>query len=444
MALRLSRRGLLRKTKRSDRLRAGQEGTPALNGFRQRLQGKAIRLFGTMTLGLTLLLAGTPVGALESTGLELGVRDVFPVTRADIGFTDDPETLQLAQASNQADARKAWEAALPPTDQFDWVQMTSGEWLKGELKVMYSGVLEFDSDEFDLQSLDWDDVAQVLGNGTERLSIETPEGLETVVGKLTVTRDTVIVETEEGVLEFERSQLVAIAPGVATEWDNWSFKITFGLGFLEGNTQQTDFTAKANIKRQTPENRFVIDYLGNYSTVSDQETVNNHRLNTFFDVFASRKYFWRPIFAEYYRDPFQNLDYRTTLGVGAGYHIIDTSKTTWDVSGGPAIRWTRYKSVQPGDSDKVETPGLVVGTFYDTELTKTVDFIGRYNLTVVNEESGKYTHHAIATFEIEITDIFDFDVSFVWDRTESPQPRADGTVPKQDDFQLLLTFGVDI
>ena len=415
-----------------------------MNGFQEGLGGKAARLFGIMILGLTLLLGGTPAGALESTGLELGVSDVFPVTRADIGFTDDPEALKLAQASNQADTRKAWEAALPPTDQFDWVQMTSGEWLKGELKVMYSGVLEFDSDEFDLQSLDWDDVAQVLGNGTERISIDTPEGPVTIIGTLTVTKDKVIIDTEEGRREFERSLLISITPGAPTEWDNWSFKVTFGLGFLRGNTKQTDFTAKVNIKRRTPDNRFVIDYLGNFAETDETQTVNNHRVNTFFDLFASRKYFWRPVFAEYFRDPFQNLDYRATLGAGAGYHIIDTPKTTWDVSGGPAVRVTRYESVQPGDSQKVTTPGLVLGTFYDTALTKTVDFIGRYNLSIVNEESGTYTHHAIATFEIELTDILDFDISFVWDRTQDPQTRADGTVPKQDDFQLLLTFGVDI
>ena len=90
------------------------------------------------------------------------------------------------------------------------------------------------------------------------------------------------------------------------------------------------------------------------------------------------------------------------------------------------------------------TPALVLGTLYDTELTKTVDFDGRYNFTIVNEESGTYTHHAIATFEIELTDILDFDVSFVWDRIQNPQARADGSVPTQDDFQLLLTLGVDI
>jgi len=29
-------------------------------------------------------------------------------------------------------------------------------------------------------------------------------------------------------------------------------------------------------------------------------------------------------------------------------------------------------------------------------------------------------------------------VSFVWDRTESPPPDATGTIPKKDDFRLMV------
>jgi putative salt-induced outer membrane protein YdiY len=415
-----------------------------MNGSLQFAAEALARLLRAGAVGCCLLFGAGQVHAGEASGLNLAASDVFPVMRSDMGFTDDPDVVLLAQASTESETRKAWESALPPTDTFDWVQTTSGEWLKGELKVLYSGTLEFDSDEFDLQSLDWDDVAQLLGHGTKRLSIDTPEGPLTVFGIVTVTKDKVIVVTDEGTREFDRSKLISITPGATTEWDNWSAKISLGLNFTRGNSEQTDLTTKINIKRRTPENRYVFDYLGNFSESGDIQTVNNHRLSTFFDIFPAKAYFWRPVFFEYYRDPFQNIDYRTTIGVAAGYHIIDTPKTTWDVSGGPGYRATRYASVEPGDSQNVSTPVLVVATFYDTALTKTIDFNGRYNLGIVNKDSGTYTHHAIGTIEIELTDILDFDISLVWDRTKDPQVRADGTEPKQDDFQLMLTLGVDI
>ncbi len=415
-----------------------------MNGFMRPAAKALARSVRTRAVGCCLLLAGAQAIAAEATSLDLTVSDVFPVTRADLGFTDDPDILLLAQAATVAERKKAWESALPPTDEFDWVQTTSGEWLKGELKQLYSGSLEFDSDEFDLQTLDWDDVAQLRAHGQKRISIDAPEGPITIIGELVITRDKVIVDTIDGKKEFDRGQLISVTPGAASEWDNWSAKIDLGLNFARGNTDQTEYTMKFNVKRLTPDNRFVVDYLGNFTASNNIQTVNNHRLSTFFDIFAAKEYFWRPVLFEYFRDPFQNIDYRATIGAGGGYHIIDTPKTTWNVSGALGYRATRYVSVQPGDSQKVTTPALIGSTFYDTALTKTIDFNTRYNFSIVNEESGTYTHHAIATVEIELTSILDFDISFVWDRTQDPQTRADGTVPKQDDFQLLFTLGVDI
>jgi hypothetical protein len=301
-----------------------------MNGFVRPVAKVLARSFRASVVGYCLLFAGAQVIAAEASSLDLTVSDVFPVTRSDLGFTDDPDLLLLAQASTPSEARKAWESALPPTDKFDWIQTTSGEWLKGELKQLYSGSLEFDSDEFDLQTIDWDDVAQLRAHGAKRLSIDTPEGPITVIGDVVITRDKVIVDTADGRKEFDRSQLISVTPGAASEWDNWSAKIDLGLNFTRGNTDQTEFTMKLNVKRLTPENRFVVDYLGNFTTSNNLQTVNNHRLSMFFDIFAAKEYFWRPVLFEYFRDPFQNIDYRTTIGAGGGYHIIDTPKTTWE------------------------------------------------------------------------------------------------------------------
>ena len=56
---------------------------------------------------------------------------------------------------------RGWEPPPPPPDEFDWVQLTSGEWLKGEIVDLYRKELAFDSDELDLQVLDWEDVKEL-------------------------------------------------------------------------------------------------------------------------------------------------------------------------------------------------------------------------------------------------------------------------------------------
>jgi len=151
----------------------------------------------------------------------------------------------------------------------------------------------------------------------------------------------------------------------------------------------------------------------------------------------------RPVFAEYFRDPISNIQRRVTLGTGIGYHIIDTSKTKWDATAGPAYQNTVFISVEAGEEPNESTPAFVFATAFDTELTKRLDFIAKYNFQLVNQESGSYIHHFMTTLETELTKWLDFDISFVWDRTQDPTPRADGTIPEQNDFQLIFSLGVD-
>ena len=353
---------------------------------------------------------------------------------------NDPAVESETESKEETVQKKPWEPPPPPPDEFDWIQLKSGEWLKGELKVLYEKKLEFDSDELDLLEFDWEDVKQVRGARIFEVRLVGPI---TVRGLLQVTEDKVYVTVGEERREFERSQLVTIAPGAPREIDYWSAKVSLGLNVSRGNVEQTQYSAIANIKRRTAKTRFITDYLGNFTRTDDIETVNNHRVNTYFDIFKTRKYFFRPFFGEYFKDPFRNINSRVTLGAGMGYHIIDTSKTEWDVSGGPAYQTTRFESVEPPQSTSESTLAFVAGTYFERELTKTVDLNSRYEFQILNEESGTYTHHFVVALETELTSWLDFDVSFVWDRIKDPQPEADGTVPKSNDFYLILSLGID-
>ena len=65
-----------------------------------------------------------------------------------------------------------WQPAAPMPTSFDWIQMASLEWLKGELISMYDDSLEFDSDEFDMQTVDWGDVKEIRTKGTMQVAFE--------------------------------------------------------------------------------------------------------------------------------------------------------------------------------------------------------------------------------------------------------------------------------
>ena len=332
---------------------------------------------------------------------------------------------------------KPW---LPAAKDFDWVQLTSGEWLKGEIKSMYSESLEFDSDKLDLLSIDWDDVKYLKSYRPSSVNIEHSEP---VTGSLQISGDKVTITTGDEVREFDRIELISLTPAGDRELDLWAVKFTLGLNIKSGNTDQADYTSKFSAKRRTAKSRFLLDYIGNISKIRNEqgdltETVNNHRINAGLDVYATRYFFYQPVFGEYYRDPFQNIDQRITIGVGVGYTIIDSGKYEWDVNGGPAFLTTKYISVQPDQEKKVEASALVFGTHFDAEISDTLDFIFKYNIQASKGDAGGYTHHMITTFESELTGHLDFDLSFIWDRISQPREDDLGETPEKDDYRLSV------
>ena len=346
---------------------------------------------------------------------------------------------QTAAASSKS-APAGSEAWIPSAEKFDWIQLTSNEWLKGKINGMYKDSLEFDSDKLDLLEIDWEDV-KILRS--YRVSDVNLEGIGPTSGMLEVTDGKIRIANDYENKTYDRSSLISFAPSGKKELDLWSIKATLSLDVKKGNTDQLDYTAKVNMKRRSSRTRFLLDYIGNISKTNGGdgalvETINNHRMNAGFDYYKTRYFFYTPAYVEYYRDPFSNIDSKITLATGLGYTVIDDSVTELSLSGGPAFINTRFISVAAGESNEESSPGLWLRTNYDTELTKAIDFIAKYNIQYSNKETGGYTHHIILTLNSEITGSLDFDTSFIWDRTTHPTEAEDGTRPFPDDYRITL------
>ena len=335
----------------------------------------------------------------------------------------------------------AWSPPPPPADEFDWVQLTSDEWLKGEVISLYEDVLEFDSDNLGILKLDWEDVRQLFSSRPQNISLGN--GGE-VHGRVRVNGDELVVTTSEGDRTLERSAAVAIVPYSGDGKGLWKAKISLGINLRSGNNDQKDFNLQASIKRLNARNRLLIDYLGSLTRTDGVDTTNSHRLSGQYDIFSSNERFWRPFFGEYFRDPFQNVADRITVGAGVGYHMIDTSRTSWDLFAGPGYQYTRFDSVERGENADESSFALILSTDYETEVTGSVDFIAGYRIQLTNRDTGGYSHHAIATLETELTRNLDLDVSLIWDRIQYPTATADGVIPEQDDYKLIFGLGFDI
>lgn len=332
-----------------------------------------------------------------------------------------------------------WEPDPPMPDEWDWIQLNSKEWLKGEIIALYDDSVEIDSDELGILKIDFEDIKHIR---TAQIMQVRFLGGHYHKGKMLVDGDTVKILDGSGT-EFHRDQVLTVIAGEEKEINYWSFKATIGANFRAGNTDQIEYNGKVNIMRRTVDNRFIFDYIGNYLETDNVESTNNHRVTAGWDKFITDRFFVTVGFGEYWRDPFQNIEGRYTVGALAGYQFIDNSKTEWSVSAGPAFQRTYFVNVEEGKDNVESTPAGVVATHFSQELSDDIDYTLDYRMNWVNHAAGTYTHHLVTGVEIELTSILDFDVTLVWDRIQNPKADSDGLVPKRDDIRLMFGLGVD-
>jgi hypothetical protein len=328
---------------------------------------------------------------------------------------------------------------VPPVDDFDWIQLKSGEWLKGRVRALQKDSLDFASEELDDLTFDWKDIRQL--RSAHALDVLFVDG-ELRTGPVTITPDSVNVSGAQPRVE-PRGQLQSLARAGSKELDYWSGKASLGATMRSGNLDQFEYTAQLHLQRRTPATRLSLDYIGNISTIEGVENANNHRVNSEFDYWLSRRFYLILPFAEYYKDPFQNLRARLTGGVGVGYDLVDRPALGWNITAGPAYQQAWFESAQSGEPTEKGSGALAFGSRLDWDINRRVELILEYRGQYTSQQVGETTHHSVATLSLDLTKRFDLDVSFIWDRVSQPKTDANGVTPQPDDFRLVVGLGLD-
>lgn len=355
--------------------------------------------------------------------------------------------VSLTVLANNNEELAQWQAPTPVFKQdFDWLKLTSDEWLKGDIIAMYDEELEFDSDELGMQTIKLKDVAELRSKEIMSIRMEDgtiEEGFIVIKdGKLSLTHDN---QTKS----FKLTNLLSIASSESDEWQLWDGEVNLGANIRSGNTEQLDYTLSAEIQRRTSTSRFKSDFVANFSksenkeTGEERNTANNHRLTSYYDWFFSQKIFFRAADFEYYSDEFQNIDYRVTLGVALGYHFIDTSKTTLDFVAGPSYQYTAFRDVEIDSEDTEDSSVLMLGTIFEYEITKDIDFETNYQVQIVSDEAGAFIHHLETGIEIDLANDFELELTLYLDRTDKPKPNENGDIPEENDYRFVVSLGYE-
>lgn len=335
-----------------------------------------------------------------------------------------------------------WHPPEPSPTEKDWVQLKSGEWIRGSIDLFRDLKMEFDSDDLDDLVINWSDIV-AFRSPRVLTFVFTPERVVTGPSSM---RDKVIrITTETGIQEFSRSDLLTIIEGSPREINFWSAKASLGITARAGNTDQTDLNTILKIKREATRSRLNIGLQANYGEVSGNQTINNQAANIDFNIFMSRKIYITPASVEYYADKFQNIEHRLTVGAGGGYYLFRQGNIDWSLGIGGGYQMTRFISVQAGENLDEDTGTIIPATIFESDITKDVELDIKYSSNIGVPDPKTSTHHITALLTVDFfRDIFELSTSFTWDRVDNPKRREDGSIPENDDYRFAFGFAIDL
>jgi hypothetical protein len=367
-----------------------------------------------------------------------------PAEPTDADAAIDAVKASMARVEEQEAAGIGSSYVIDFGDTFDWVRMVSGEWLKGEMKRMRDDNLEFDSDKLDMQNIDFADVTHVH---SPVVNTYVFDDRISATGRAVVTPDKIIVETDEGTKTFPRSELESIVAGGEREKDWWSMKLRFGLTLNKGNTDQLTYDINFNTRREDDMTLLDLNYNSTFGRTEGVQNVNRHLGEFMFNVFLGSRWWVTPAFGQFFNDRFQNIKFRATPAAGAGVHMIDAPKVTWDFQTGIGYQFLNYKDVSgtPGVTNPQNDGFIPLYTYADFDITGDIDLTLSWLTNLVFTTIGNTNHTGRADLAIELTSVIDLDIAFLYLRTEDPPPPPDPLVDpaiKKNDYQLV--FGISL
>ena len=129
------------------------------------------------------------------------------------------------------------------------------------------------------------------------------------------------------------------APRMAAKYP-WQSSVSAGVTMTRGNSDTFLFAADFQTQKKTPLNEYKIVLNAAYGDQGSKVTANNYKESGQWNrLFTPR--FFSYLRTDGLRDIIAEVDYRLTLGPGAGYYLLKSTNTTLAVEGGGAFEAQR-------------------------------------------------------------------------------------------------------
>jgi len=241
---------------------------------------------------------------------------------------------------------------LAPTVFADQITLKNGDRMTGTIITSDAKTLVLNTEYADAVTIKWDFVQQI--ESSQPLYVGTKGG-QVIVGPVTTSDNKLAVTTKEsGSVSVAKADVTSLRnaeeenkaeavlerlqhPRLA---DLWAGSLDTGLGLVRGNSESSNFTFGLNAVRATTRDKirlytnsaFSRSAVNGVAATTAQSIAGGVR----YDLNVSDKAFGFGT-VDLFNDRFQDLDLRTVVGAGGGYHAIKNNRTTLDLLVGGAF-----------------------------------------------------------------------------------------------------------
>ena len=305
----------------------------------------------------------------------------------------------------------------------DQVTLKNGDRLSGTIVKTDDDKLEMKSEFAGDIKLPWSAVVAIVS--AEPLHIALKNG-QTIVGMVTTKDQKFEVAAASGPVEAPKAEVLAVRNNaeqdvyIRTEHpriiDLWAGLVDAGLSFTRGNSDSTSFALTGKAARTTKRTKISLYSTEIYarSTLAgvNNATASAIRGGTRVDVNLRGRSFAFGL-ADFEHDRFQDLDLRSVLGGGLGYHLIKEKDRTFDVFGGVTYNQEYYSQPfsPPNPSTTRKTAEFVLGQTLATKLGSRTTLAEQFNFFPNLSDTGDYRLQLDATAATKIKNWLSWQVT---------------------------------
>jgi len=336
--------------------------------------------------------------------------------------------------------------AAAPSLHADTVVLKNGDRLTGTAVKLDGGKLTFKTPYADAIAIAWDQVTSLTTSTA--LVLPTPKGNLSVTG---IERSTagLVVTTPSGPSTLDPATVTvlrspadqqAYEASLHPNWGHaWAGAANVSLALTRGNSDTSTFGAGATAARTTLTDKTSLYVNTIYATNGNSTPTTSanstgggirydHNLNPRTFVFGS---------GDFLSNALQDLDLRSIIGGGFGWHASKTPKQTFDVLGG--IVWTHedYSPTAVAPSTTNSFPALNLGEQYTRKIGAGSLFTEQANVYPDLSNLGQVQLTFNSNFSTKIGKMFNWVTTFGDNYTSFPPA---GTL-KND---VVLTTGLGI